>query len=193
MKWLILPATLLACFSKVFGETTPSSDYKPEKIFTDLRGMVLSTKPESIGIKIHTPDQVWGILMETGFPKAVVSLVALGDGTVSLYFSNGGGIIGLGPHKGPKLAAQRLLSCSEQFLGKASPTRSFPLPRKSYTRFYMLTGGRILTVEALEQDLGQGHHPLSALFFKGQDLITEVRKVDEQLRAAQASSNPIPN
>ena len=42
-----------------------------------------------------TPEMpvVWGVVMETGYPEAVVTLVSLGDRTTSLYFSNGGGII----------------------------------------------------------------------------------------------------
>jgi hypothetical protein len=34
---------------------------------------------------------VWGILMETGYSEATATLLALGDGTTSLYLSSGGG------------------------------------------------------------------------------------------------------
>ena len=39
------------------------------------------------------PD-VWGVLMELGLEQGVATMVAFADGTVSLYFSGGGGIIG---------------------------------------------------------------------------------------------------
>lgn len=144
--------------------------------------MVLSTKPDSIGVRLRDTNQVWGILMETGYSKAVASLVALADGTVSLYFSSGGGIIGLGPHAGPKRAAEALLAASQQFSVQMHSTKSYPLPKPSYTRFYLLTGNGALTAEVKEDDLGNNRHPLSPLFYKGQELISEIRVVDQERR-----------
>jgi hypothetical protein len=41
-------------------------------------------------------DQTLAEVMETGYPEALVTLVALSEGIASLYLSNGGGIIGPG-------------------------------------------------------------------------------------------------
>jgi hypothetical protein len=43
---------------------------------------------------------ILALLMETGYPEAVATLVAVADGTSSLYFSNGGGFIGVGTPAG---------------------------------------------------------------------------------------------
>lgn len=171
----------------LFSPDASAADYKVAEAYSGLRNMVLSTKPDSIGVKLKDINEVWGVVMETGYPEAVASLVALADGTVSLYFSNGGGIIGLGPHAGPHRAAQSLLAASQQFSMQTQPTKSYPLPRPSFTRFYLLTGNGALTAEIKEDDLGNNRHPLSPLFYKGQELISEIRMVDQQRRAEQGA------
>jgi hypothetical protein len=148
--------------------------------------MVLTTKPESVGLK-PAADEIWGVLMETGYPEAVVSLLALADGTVSIYFSNGGGIIGLGTHPGPERAGKEFIALAQTFSSYGLSTQKFPLPKVSSTRFYFLSGSDIKTVEAKEDDLGKGRHPLSPLFYKGHELISEIRAVDEKLRTDQPS------
>ena len=180
-------ASFFSFIAGLFSPSASAADYKVAEAYSGLRNMVLSTKPDSIGVKLKDANEVWGVVMETGYPEAVASLVALADGTVSLYFSNGGGIIGLGPHAGPHRAAQSFLAASQQFSKQVQPTKSYPLPKPSYTRFYLLTGNGLLTAEAKEDDLGNNRHPLSPLFYKGQELISEVSAVDQKLRAEQGA------
>lgn len=188
MKRIFLMASFFSFIAGLFSPSANSADYKVAEAYSGLRNMVLSTKPDSIGVKLKDTNEVWGVVMETGYPEAVVSLVALADGTVSLYFSNGGGIIGLGPHAGPYSAAQSFLEASQQFSKQVQLTRIYPLPKPSYTRFYLLTGNGVLTAEAKEDDLVNNRLPLSPLFHKGHELISEVRAVDQQLRAEQAAT-----
>lgn len=168
--------------SRLFSSSDNPGRYNLAESYSGLRNMILSTKPEKIGVSSKEPDKVWGVLMETGHPKAVATVVALADGTVSLYFSNGGGIIGLGSHAGPKRAAESFVAGCQQYMGQLKPTKRFPLPRVGYTRFYLLTTSGIRTGYVREDDLGNGRHVLSPLFHKGHELISEVRMVDERLR-----------
>ncbi len=185
MKRISLAASLLSFVAGLFSPNANAADYQLAQAYSGLRDMVFGTKPDSIGVKVKDAAEVWGVVMETGYPEAVVSLVALADGTVSLYFSNGGGIIGLGPHAGPQRAAQSFLGAAQQSSRLAQPTTSYPLPKPSYTRFYWLTGNGSLTAEAKEDDLGNDRHPLSPLFYKGHELISEVRAVEQKLRSQQ--------
>jgi hypothetical protein len=182
MKRLLLMVSTLSLFSSLLASESRAMDHRIEETYSGLRKMVLSIAPKDIGLK-PKPNEVWGVLMETGYPKAVATLVALADGTISLYFSNGGGVVGLGGHSGPRQAAQSFLLESQQFSGQARPTTTFPLPGPTFTRFYLLTGTQVLTVEAKEDDLGHYRHPFSPLFHKGHALITEIRKVDNKQRA----------
>jgi hypothetical protein len=146
--------------------------------------MVFETSPAQLGLK-PAATEVWGVLMETGYPDAVVTLLVLADGTVSVYFSNGGGIIGLGQHPGPERASKSFLALAQQFVNNAKPTSEHPPPAPSRTRFYLLSGRGNYFSEAREQDLGKGRHLFAPLFHKGHEVIMEIRLVDEKLRAEQ--------
>jgi hypothetical protein len=152
--------------------------YKTGGVYLDLRQRALSLDPVKIGLTPDSANVVWGVLMETGYKEAVATLVALGDGTVSLYFSDGGGIIGVGQHKGPRKANEALPAFAPGFIEHASPTTVFPLPTEGRTRFYFLCFDGVRTAEAKEEDLGNNRLPLSPLFHKAHEVITAVRLVD---------------
>ena len=172
-------AGLLSCFLGLFGCKKPEqAGYKVADIYTGLRQQLLDLKPEAIGLAPSRKDEVWALLMETGYPEAVVTLATVGDGTVSLYFSNGGGIIGAGQHEEPRKACKVLLSVAPEFLKYARQTKDFLLPANGQTHFLFLTSGGIYVATESEDDLGNNKSPLSPLFYKAQDVITEARVAD---------------
>jgi hypothetical protein len=118
--------------------------------------------------------------METGYPDATVSLVAMADGAASLYLSTGGGMIGAGQHPKPAAAARSLVALASHNLERLKTATDKPLPAPGRVRFYVLTKRGVLTAEAGESELGESRHDLSPLFYAGQDLISEMRKVDEK-------------
>ncbi|MGH7356315.1 MAG: hypothetical protein ACRELS_17295 [Candidatus Rokuibacteriota bacterium] len=91
--------------------------------------------------------------METGYPTAVATLVALADGTASLYFSNGGGVIGARQAEAPARAARQVVSTASGHLSLLAPAAQQPLPRRGHTRFYVLTAQGLLTAEATDAEL----------------------------------------
>ena len=157
-----------------------SKQRKVADIYLGLRNQALSLEPGQIGLNLDTSNPVFGILMDTGYKDAVVTLSVMGEGSVSLYFSNGGGIIGLGEHEGPRRAGLSLLSFANQFKNHLKPTKEFPLPIEGYTTFYILTIKGVITSSAKEADLGNNRLPLSPLFHKAQEVITEARLVEEK-------------
>jgi hypothetical protein len=171
MKKVILLIIVMSFFTRAFcGQQIP---YDVEKIYIDLRNNVLqlSTKEK---MKEHgfKKGQRLAILMETGLEDACYTLVAFIDGTSSLYFSNGGGVIGGGENKEGARAAIDFLDFSKKYENQFYQTTKYPLPKPGKTRFYIVKGGSILSVEFDERDLVRGKLPLSPLFHKGHDLIT---------------------
>jgi hypothetical protein len=158
-------------------------------VYVGLRNQLLTAKAETIGLN-PAANEVWGVMMEARYSKAVASLVAVADGTVSFYFSNGGGILGLGPHPGPQRVGKELIVLAQQFVGQARPTTNFPLPQPGITSFYLLCGSSVLAAEAKTDDLRQGRHPLSRLFDKGQELISEIRVIEEKRSTGPAAPPP---
>ena len=146
----------------------------------ELRSKIFATDPKELGLAPSKKrPHIWGVLMEIGYPEATATLVALGEGTVSFYFSNGGGIIGAGEHMSVRNEAAKFIDSSEECLDQLSPASTFPLPSEGRVRFYVLTFSGPLTVDAAERELGEGKHPLSRLFYAGHKVITEIRQISE--------------
>jgi len=113
--------------------------------------------------------------METGYSGMVVTLVVVVDGSISLYVSNGGGIIGAGGHESVRRAGTVFLDSAIHFAEEMQPTQSYPLPAKGQVKFYLISSQGIRTATAPENDLGHMRHRLSPLFHKGQDIISAIR------------------
>lgn len=146
-----------------------------------LRAMVFNLDPEEIGLtRENFGHPVWGMIMETGFDDGSFTLVTLADGTTSLYFSTGGGIIGGGGHDSVRQASGHFLSGAQYFYGNATKVESFPGPANGEVKFYFLTFDGISTYSAPEDKLGNGNDELSNLFYAAHEVITELREIDER-------------
>ena len=164
----------------MFGYKSPKKA-NPE-IFQQLRNMVFTTDPQQLGLS-KTDGPVWGLLMESGFSEGSFTLVALRDGTVSLYFDNGGAMIGIGQHETPARIASELLTLAPEYLSETSITTNYPVPTDGFTRFYFLTFDGVRTVEGKEDDMGNNRHALSPLFLKAHQLISTARELEETRNA----------
>lgn len=144
----------------------------PADVMGEMREQVFSTQAQTIDIAPASDHaRIWVVVMETGYPEAVASLVVVADGTTSLYFSNGGGIIGAGEHGSVRTAAARFLALANSHADALVPTADHPLPAVARVRFYARTFDGLLTADANEQALGYNRHPLSALFHAGHAVI----------------------
>ncbi len=186
MRILILMASFMSALGGLFGGEPSKPTYKTAEVYDDLRKQILELKAEQLGAATNQP--VLAVVMETGYPKAVVTLVAVMDGSASLYFSNGGGIIiGAGQNLQPNAAARKLVTKAAEFKSACTMTREFPLPEKAHTRFYIITPAGVLTSEATEEDLGSGRDCMSPLFRTAHELITQIRLIDEKRKAEPAA------
>jgi hypothetical protein len=141
----------------------------------------LQLSPSKVGVTPSSKNpNVWGILMEVGFPNGVVTLLCLAEGTTSLYFGSGGGILGTGNLEAIAQVSQAFLTEAEGFLPQMAATNAYPLPLVGRVRFYALTFAGVFTSEKDEAELGQGVHGFSALFSRGQDVITQIRLQQQQ-------------
>lgn len=186
MKGILMPG-LISIILGLFGKSEAIAQKNaPADIFNKLRSQALNVTADQLRIKSNDPKKLLGILMETGYENAVATLVTIADGTVSLYFSNGGGIIGVGEHEGPRKACNDFLSFAPPYLEKANITKAYPLPSAGKTRFYFITIGGVYSVEFDERELRKNRHPLFPLFEKAQDVITQARITDEKVRGTKS-------
>ena len=143
--------------------------------YLGLRQQVLTLTPGQLGDAVSVDEPLLALLMETGYPEAVATLVAVADGSASLYFSNGGGIIGAGAHPSVAEASSRWRDVAGDFLEQLPSVTDPSPPEKGLTQFVGVTRVGLRGAVAPEVDLGERTHPLSPLFYAGQDVITQIR------------------
>ncbi len=147
----------------------------------NLRAMVFKLVPDEIGLsKDNFKFPVWGMVMETGYAEGSFTLVSLADGTTSLYFSNGGGIIGAGEHRSVLDASGDYLSVAQQYYKRAEKISEYPPPEAGEVKFYFLTFDGTLMYSAPEEKLGNEKDDLADLFFAAHGVITKLREIDEK-------------
>jgi hypothetical protein len=153
---------------------------EPVAVIRGMREQAFSIGAEQLGLApSNEHPHVWGVLMETGYAEALVTLLVLAEGTTSLYFGNGGGVIGAGEHELVRRASRDLLTQAERALSQMMATADYPLPAIGQVRFYIRTFTQTLTRMASEEDLGSGRHALSQLFFAGHEVIAAIRDCGE--------------
>jgi hypothetical protein len=123
--------------------------------------------------------------MELALDGATATILAVADGTVSMYLSTGGGVIGAGEHVAVRAEGRRFRSVLADARSSLTPTAEFPLPVPGQVRFHAVLGPDRATAVASETLLRGGRHPLSPLYAAGQDLLTEIRLATEPVEAVQ--------
>lgn len=167
----------LSFISRVLAAEPSKPPYKVAEIYTEMREMVLKLKPADL--KAADKTKILAVVMDTGFPEAAFTLVATADGSASLYFSNGGGIVGAGEHRDGAIASKGLIEASADFVTMMKKTKEAPLVMPGMAAFYLVTEEGLFTVSAKEEDFGENRHPVSPLFHKAHELITAIRIIDE--------------
>ena len=164
---------------KIFGRKLDDGPGGFDPAYLGLRDQVLSLTAEVLG-DAAADAPVLALLMETGYPGAVATLVGVVDGSTSLYLSNGGGVLGAGEHAQVAEATRRWLEVGHLQLAELAPTSESSPPELGLTQFVAVTPGGLLAASAPEQELGAGKHALSPLFYAGQNVITQLRLLEEQ-------------
>ena len=164
-----------------FGKKDEEEAKEAAAMSRQLRDKALSVTATELSLApTEARLNVWGVLMELGYPQAVATLAVFADGTSSLYISTGGGVIGAGEHKPVRAEAEKFLFAAQGLVAQFERAGEMPLPEPSRVRFYIRTFDGTLTAEAGEQDLGTNQHKLGPLFHAGHAVITQMRLISER-------------
>jgi hypothetical protein len=156
---------------------------EPSPIYLQLRESIFRLDPANAGLApTDAAPRVWAVMMETGYPVGFATLVSLADGTTSLYYSTGGGMLGSADYAPVADASKALVAQAENHLEELSADNIFPLPEVGQVRFIFLTYTGIYTSEAPEDLLASGDHPLSRLYALGRETLTQLRLLSEKKR-----------
>ena len=162
--------------------TRPKETKTPEQVYMDLRQRALQRMPGSLDVELQE-NQPHGLVMEMGVPNSVVTLACFADGDAGVYYKDGGGMKGGIGHETVRNAAKEAIALSEQVLPRMIQTSNFPLPGQDRVRFYVLTPKGVFTTETGRQSLAD-QNALSPLFYAGQEVVSQMRLVQEQRSAA---------
>jgi hypothetical protein len=139
----------------VFFGRKPKPD--PAQVARQLREAAIAMKAAELGLSPTAAlPHAWGILMETEHSGSVASLAVFAEGTSSLYFSTGGGVLGSGKRENVRDASRTFLASAESSLARLSAATATPLPETGTVRFYVHTFEGLLTAEADAEQLGLG-------------------------------------
>ena len=156
----------------LFGRKRRSAE--PTAVYESLRRQILELTAAELG-GAYAAAPILALLMETGYREAVATLVGVIDGTTSLYFSNGGGMIGAGEHPAVAEANRRWLEAGRTFLPALAEVADPSPPDNGMTQFVAVTPHGLRGAVAVEDDLGNNRHALSPFFYAAQDVITQIR------------------
>ncbi|MBQ8536923.1 MAG: hypothetical protein IJ461_05900 [Clostridia bacterium] len=97
-----------------------------EKIYKDMRTMALTLTPKDVGVTLDNEKQVYAAVADLRVKGGLASLFCAFDGTVSLYYSTGGGMLGLGEKEPIRKAAMSFLVSAGQCLPGVEKVKAFP-------------------------------------------------------------------
>jgi hypothetical protein len=145
-------------------------------MYIDLRSKIFETGPARVGIESSSEmPNVWGVLTEFWISENMVTLMSLADGTTSLYFSNGGGMIGGGDHPNISFASRELVRVAEDYVDSMTLTEEFPLPNEDRLIFYVLTYSGVFKADLNHDRILNGHSKYRGLFNQANEVITQMR------------------
>ncbi|MGB6835572.1 MAG: hypothetical protein WBE24_19105 [Candidatus Acidiferrum sp.] len=149
--------------------------------YADLRNQIFQASRVALGLPATpTPAQPWGAVMDWGLGGGTVTVVALSDGTASVYMSSGGGSIGGGQaHQSVKIAAQKMVAIAAAAQPQMRGTTTFPLPQQGEVILYVLTDSGVFSASGTQDDFSSHHHPLSNLGDAAQNIITLYQQENE--------------
>ena len=157
--------------------TSASQGAGTTTVTEELRKHVLSGKAKDFGIDAASlPNGVWGIVMDTRYPEGPATVVALADGSASLYLGSGSGVIGGGAHESVRTAAKAAIAVAAKQIRLLHVTTDFSMPTVAHTRLLYLTPSGVYASDSInEETLGNNQHQLSTVFYAVQNVITALR------------------
>jgi hypothetical protein len=162
----------------LFRKEDPGQAAGGDNPYAALRQQVLDLKPPTLGPGAAGTLPLLAGMMEMGMTNGVASLVVFADGTTSMYWSTGGGIIGAGFHEPIKRPRRVFLAMFIRHLGKMGPDPTGATPGAGMIHLRAITrdSGRLL-VAGPDKDFAEKRNPLWEVFYAGHALIAEMRKL----------------
>ena len=121
----------------IMNDVNETDDNNP---YNGLRALALNAEQTQEMTDALEGSPVFAAVVDMDVDWAVATLACFADGTVSLYYSSGGGQMGLGQaDEEIRTAAIAFLRSAEQVLGVMEKTDTYPLPQNGKHIVYLKT------------------------------------------------------
>lgn len=157
---------------------------KTENPYIGIRKLAFDVRPSQLGLSNPTEGfTAYGVIMDIDMGGGIATLVTYASGDASIYLSSGGGIIGGGQHKEVSAAAIALVKKAQLYLNHSHKATETSLPDKGNANIYFLTNkGVYLAIDKISE-LESNSSSFSPLFYAGNDVITELRRISENKKS----------
>ena len=124
---------------------------------------------------------VYAAVVDMDMKTTTVTLICVADGTTSLYYSNGGGQIGLG-QADPEIAKATVtfLRDADPVLNRLKKTEECPLPKHGKHRVYLLTRHATYQYEFNHETIREESRETQYLFFLYQNVLTKIGEYNQK-------------
>lgn len=145
-----------------------------------LRLLALTTSADKLGF---IPDKdypkVYGVITDWNLGDQTATILAMKDGTASLYTTSTFGIIGGQGHDTVRKAAQECVKIAGQYYEKSKPVSDYPYPKQGEVNFFLLTYDGVRIYIGDEDRINNGKDQTTSLFAAAQNVLTVLRLVTE--------------
>lgn len=145
-----------------------------------LRQMILNTTAADLELEPDAlfPD-IWGVVVDYSIGEAIATVVALRDGTASLYTTASFGMVGGERYEAVRQAAFECVKASAEvrleFADAFEQTSEFAYPEEGEMCFYLLGYEGVEGACVSEEDVYARRHMLTPIFAYAQGVLTQLR------------------
>ena len=150
---------------------------KKKNLMLELRNKILNGDLEFN--KTAEDNYVNAVIMDVGTKLGAYSLIVTSDGSCSLYFQKGGGIIGAGEHKNVQYVCKILLNKARDLLENPVLYEDCPLPKDNHYNIHIVTRNGVCKFTGKEDTLLDQNNS-TILFTLCNNIITQLRLIDEK-------------
>ena len=146
-----------------------------ENQYDGLRKQILQLEP-SLELQGKSQEHpVYAAVVDMDMGKAIVTLACVADGTTSLYFSNGGGQLGLGQaDEEIRRASVAFLRSAEQVLNIMEKVDEYPFPQNKKHIVYLVTAEGVYKQELDMSKINDEVREKQFLNFLYQNVLTKI-------------------
>lgn len=149
-------------------------------MYQELRQRAITTKHKELNLDLSDDrTQAYGVLIDIAVEDGSATIVAFRTGDASMYTSSGGGIIGGIGHETVRNASIKLVEAANKKIAELATTDSMQIPEPGNVRYYVLTNNGRYFADETEDEFFSRSGRLSDLSAAGNDLIAELRVIDE--------------